>query len=215
MRKSNTSSSKREAMRWLETASRWRLLSLVFQYPSRRTRQELRRLAGSVRSDASVLAKEWVGIPNRFAEAEYHRVLGPGGVPPVESSYDPNALAGRGPLLADIAAFHKAFAYAPLHPPAEVPDHIAAELDFLSYLAFKVAFARESGNTRHAQVTMKAYRAFLHDHLRNWIGNFGARLEQLGPTVYLFTSRHCQSFANFLESPDPRSNCATDITSGP
>jgi TorA maturation chaperone TorD len=195
MSKSSAASAKREARRWLAIASLWRLLSLLFQYPSRQVRQELRRLASGTRGPIARLAQGWASVAMRSAEAEYHRVLGPGGVPPVESSYDPNALAGRGPLLADIAAFHKAFSYAPQHPPAEVPDHIAAELDFLSYLAFKVAFAKETGKAPHADVTIQAYRAFLRDHLCNWIGDFVRRIEPSGPTVYLFASRQCQSLA--------------------
>lgn len=162
---------------WLEAASQWRLLSLLFQLPTRQSRQELRRLARIAPSDLANLAKEWAGIPLTLAAAEYHRTLGPGGVPAVESSYDPNALAGRGPLLADIAAFHKAFSYSPDHPPAEVPDHLAAELDFLSYMAVKVAFAVESGEIEHANISDQAYSKFLKEHLFTWLGAFRERLE--------------------------------------
>jgi len=174
----------REAKRWLATASRWRLLSLLFQLPTREARRELKRLAGSVPRDLASLAKAWTAVPMKDAAAEFHRVLGPGGIPAVESSYDPNALAGRGPLLADIAGFHEAFAYRPEKPPAEVPDHIAVELDFLSYLAFKTAFALHAGSWEESQITAKAYEHFLAEHLCTWVPTFHERLERAACPFY-------------------------------
>ena len=173
-----------EARRWLESAARWRLLSLLFQLPTRQTRRELNRLADAASGELANLLREWTHIALKVAEAEFHRVLGSGGIPAAESSYDPNALAGRGPLLADIAGFHKAFAYRPENPPAPVPDHIAAEADFLSYLAFKVAFALEGANASEAQTTAQAYGRFLHDHLRTWLPAFEERLGQAGVTLW-------------------------------
>ena len=170
---------------WLEAASRWRLLSLLFQLPTRQSRHELRRLAEIAPLNLSLLAHEWASVPLHLAAAEYHRALGPGGVPAVESSYDPNALAGRGPLLADIAAFHKAFSYSPEHPPAEVPDHLAAELDFLSYMAVKVAFAIEAGKIEHAKISDQAYSKFLNEHLLTWVGAFRERLEHSASEFFI------------------------------
>jgi TorA maturation chaperone TorD len=163
--------------RWLETAARWRLLSLLFQLPTRESRRELKRLAGSVPNGLAALGRDWTRVPIHDAAAEFHRVLGPGGIPAVESSYDPNALAGRGPLLADIAGFHEAFAYRPEKPPAEVPDHIAVELDFLSYVAFKVAFALHEGQGDEAGIAWQAYDRFLEQHLATWMAPFRERLE--------------------------------------
>lgn len=175
---------------WLEAASRWRLLSLLFQLPTRQTRHELRRLAEVAPKDLANLAKEWTEVPLHLAAAEYHRALGPGGVPAVESSYDPNALAGRGPLLADIAAFHRAFSYAPEKSPAEVPDHLAAELDFLSYLAFKAAFAIQAEESENARITVKAYRTFLDEHLLTWVNPFRERLDHSASYFFVHAARH-------------------------
>lgn len=180
---------------WLEVASRWRLLSLLFQLPTRETRRELRRLAQIAPSDMANLATEWAEVPLHLASAEYHRALGPGGVPAVESSYDPNALAGRGPLIADIAAFHKAFSYAPEKPPAEVPDHLAAQLDFLSYMAVKVAFAMEAGETEHAGITDAAYTKFIKEHLIPWQSAFRERLDRSESYVFIHAARHIGALA--------------------
>ena len=175
----------RNSKRWLDAASHWRLLSLLFQLPTRQSRWELRRLARSAPGNLAKLADEWTGVPLHLAAAEYHRTLGPGGVPAVESSYDPNALAGRGPLLADIAAFHKAFSYSPERLPADVPDHLAAELDFLSYMAMKVAFALESGESENARITDQAYNEFLKEHLTTWVGAFREKLTMSGSDFFM------------------------------
>lgn len=173
------------ARRWLADASRWRLLSLLFQLPTPETRREMRRLAGAVPPELAALAGEWAGIPLPLAAEEFHRVLGAGGIPAVESSYDPNALAGRGPLLADIAGFHEAFAYRPEKPPAEVPDHIAVQLDFLSYLAFKAAFALHAGQEENARIASEAHDRFLEQHLATWLAAFRAKLEHSGSVFFM------------------------------
>jgi len=170
---------------WLETAAKWRLLSLLFQLPTRESRRELNRLADGSPGEWGAVAKEWIRIPLKGAEAEFHRLFGPGGIPATESAYDPNALAGRGPLLADIAGFHEAFAYRPKAPAAAVPDHLAAEADFLSYLAFKVAFAMEGESGEEARVTADAYELFLEQHLRTWLPAFQERIERLGLAPWL------------------------------
>ena len=175
---------------WLEAASQWRLLSLLFQLPTRQSRQELRRPAQIAPRKLANLAKAWADVPLTLAAAAYHRTLGPGGVPAVESSYDPNALAGRGPLLADIAAFHKAFSYSPEKPPAEVPDHVAAQLDFLSYMAVKVAFAIEAGEPENVKISDQAYSKFLKEHLYTWVGAFRERLE-LSASEFFIRAAEC------------------------
>jgi TorA maturation chaperone TorD len=166
-----------ESRRWLEAAARWRLLSLLFQLPTRESRRELNRLADAASEGLATLAKEWTRVPLKQAEAEYHRLFGSGGLPATESAYDPNALAGRGPLLADIAGFHEAFAYRPERAPAAVPDHIAAQADFLSYLAFKVAFALDAENDEDARIAAQAFERFLDHHVRTWLPAFRERAE--------------------------------------
>jgi TorA maturation chaperone TorD len=170
--------------RWLDVASGWRLLSLLFQSPTRELRRELNRLTTEGPKKLAPLAREWAETPRQEAEAEFLTVFGPGGIPAVESSYDPNALAGRGPLLADIAGFHEAFAYRPARPPAAVPDHIAVELDFLSYMAFKTAFAVHARRRDESKVAAQAYERFLEEHLCTWVGAFRERLQRSASPFY-------------------------------
>jgi len=183
----------------MQVASGWRLLSLLFQSPTREARRELGRLTTEGPKKLAPLAREWVETPRQEAEAEFLTVFGPGGIPAVESSYDPNALAGRGPLLADIAGFHEAFAYRPSKPPAAVPDHIAVELDFLSYLAVKVAFALHARQREEGKVAANAYESFLEEHLRTWVGAFGGRLQQSASPFYARAALSVAQMAN----PEP------------
>ncbi len=127
---------------------------------------------------------EICAIPLKSWEPEFHRVLGAGGIPACESSYDDNALAGRGPLLADVRGFYEAFAYQPERPPAEVPDHLAVQLDFLAYLAVKIAFACHEQSREAEQTARDAYHRFIEQHLNTWAERFHARLTAATASPY-------------------------------
>jgi TorA maturation chaperone TorD len=169
----STPSSTRE---WLATAAAWRFLSCCFRLPEKSLRAELRAATPKLSAGLRKLAAQLQRVRRRDWEAEFHRVLGAGGVPACESSYDENALAGRGPLLADVRGFYEAFAYHPEKLPAEVPDHIAVELDFLAYLTLKIAFARHEERHDEAEIAELAYQRFLEQHVQSWTERFAARL---------------------------------------
>lgn len=163
---------------WLERAVCWRVAAILFRAPTADGLSELRRLLPmlpeDVRDEAALTT-----MPLDVWEREFHRVLGPSGLPSCESSFDLAALAGRGPLLATIGGFYQAFAYEGGARDGEVPDHVSVELDFLAYLAFKGAFAADANLTEELDVTTQAYDAFLRDHLGFWIAPF---LESLAAT---------------------------------
>jgi TorA maturation chaperone TorD len=56
----------------------------------------------------------------------------------------------------------------------DLPDHVAAELEFLYLLLFKLAQARVSGDGAAASTVDALRRRFLEEHLGVWIGRFGA-----------------------------------------
>jgi TorA maturation chaperone TorD len=56
----------------------------------------------------------------------------------------------------------------------DLPDHVAAELEFLYLLLFKLAQARISGDSAAASTVDALRRRFLEGHLGVWIGRFGA-----------------------------------------
>ena len=173
-----------EVAGWLEVAAAWRFVSLLFQSPSEQSTAELRALSEEVGLAWRASARELAEIPLEVWQAEYHRVLGPSGVPACESSYDDNALAGRGPLLSRVAGFYDAFAYRPDEASPEVPDHVSIETGFLAYLALKAAFATDAGEDEPLALAREAYQRFLDEHLLYWIARFEELLAASGSAVY-------------------------------
>ncbi len=169
---------------WLSTAAGWRYASLLFQSPTPEAHSDLRALVAELPEEFRPSAQELSAIPLDEWKTEYHRTLGPGGCPVCESSYDDNALAGRGPLLAEIAGFYQAFAYRPDSETRETPDHLSVELGFLSYLALKIAFAISEERPEQGQIAEEAYWHFLEVHPLFWLGRVGERIKQSGSAFY-------------------------------
>ena len=183
-----------DVLTWLQRASIWRFFSLYFRLPTKEIEAELAALAPEVPAELRELAEMRQQLTLAEREQEFHRVLGAGGIPACASSYDDNALAGRGPMLADIAGFYQAFAYRPEPLPAEVPDHIAVEVDFIAFLAVKIAFALHESQEEKALVARQASDKFLTEHVREWVGRFHAALERAASPAYLRAARLLAGF---------------------
>lgn len=173
---------------WLERAANWRMASLLFSEPHADRAPELTGLgvlvSDALRAEAAALAAD---TPLRADD--YFRVLGPGGCPATESAYDRAAIANRGPLIADVAAFYEAFAYPPRLTSDLAPDHVAVELDFLGFLALKIAFALDQNRPEDRVVGQAAYREFLEAHPGFWIEQLLARLESAGHEPFVRAAR--------------------------
>ena len=59
----------------------------------------------------------------------------------------------------------------------ELPDHVAAELEFLYVLLFKSAQARQSGDSESLAAMAGLRRRFLDQHLGVWVGPFAAAVK--------------------------------------
>lgn len=162
----------------LERASLCRFLSLLFQPPQPGWRDELLHLAdrlpAALAADAQALA-----AASSDDIAEYHRALGAGACADCESDYEPSTLAGKGPLIGDVAGFYRAFAFEPEIKLA--PDHLSVELGFLGYLALKEAYATHRISPDHAERCRDAAGKFAAEHLAQWLPTFLARLETFSP----------------------------------
>lgn len=112
---------------------------------------------------------------DRLAPA--HFVLFEGSVlcSPHETEYIRDPFA-KGAQLADIAGFYAAFGVktSRLHP--TTPDEIATELEFMSLITRKEAYALVRGWEEHATTARDAGRRFLETHLGRWTGAFTADL---------------------------------------
>lgn len=168
---------------WLAHASVLQFASLALQPPSPGVIGEMRALVTSLPEELVGPAETLLSMPIDEWEPEFFSVLGPAGCATAESSYERAAQASRGPLLARVAAFYDAFGYAPERL-REVPDHIAIEFGFLSFLAMKVAFARFESRADDASVAADAYATFRERHVSVWLPDFAEALAATGSAQF-------------------------------
>jgi len=150
----------------LEDAAAWRLIGLLFERPRSGWIDEMAALAREV-EDA--MLQQAVSEARRAASelgssgaAAYLAILGPGGaVSPREVAY--RGREDPGGILADLSAFHAAFAFRP--QAEDPPDHVAVEAGFVGYLRLKEAFARARSDAEAARTCVEAAAAFLAEHL--------------------------------------------------
>lgn len=144
----------------LGEATAWRLLGLLFERPREGWWQEVDSLSRLV-SDPEIRAAAETAR-DEASEGLYLSLLGPGGaVSAREVTY--RGMEDPGHIVADIAAFHEAFAFQP--ETEEAPDHLAVEASFVGYLALKEAYARARGDEEEAEVASEASARFREDHL--------------------------------------------------
>jgi TorA maturation chaperone TorD len=124
-------------------------------------------------SDEARLAGEYVGLFDAAARCA-----------PCEGAYGPPQMAGKAAQLADIAGFYTAFGLAPSDGQPDVEDHIATELEFMSALAVKEAWAVAEGHRDRAEITAEAAIAFFRDHLGRWAPAFATELGAASAAPY-------------------------------
>lgn len=144
----------------LRDAAEWRMISLLFDCPIGDWYVNVKDLSKEI-SDKKLKAAAQDAM-DEACEGLYHSIFGPGGpCPPREISY--RSWVQPGMLLSELSAFYNAFSYTPAT--VEVPDHVAVETGFISYLRLKEAFAVEAGMTEEAEITADAARRFMEQHL--------------------------------------------------
>ncbi|MBI3098585.1 MAG: molecular chaperone TorD family protein [Planctomycetes bacterium] len=117
-------------------------------------------------------------LSEESAAAEHFRIFRPAGpISPLASDHIGSGFADKGPILADIAGFYRAFGFTPLA--GEPPDHLASMLAFLSFLALKQAYALHAGLDEEAAIAREAEEKFLATHLTGPLTRF---LDALDPT---------------------------------
>jgi TorA maturation chaperone TorD len=96
--------------------------------------------------------------------------------PPYETQYGTGIIFAQAQRMADITAFYRAFGLQ-LSPHAhERHDHIAAELEFMSLMAFREATASIENDVDHLAAIREAERKFVVEHLGPWALGFAERL---------------------------------------
>jgi len=88
--------------------------------------------------------------------------------------------------LADLAAFYRAFGLELAPDASERQDHVCIELEFMSVLAAKEAFALEQQLDEDAlTVCRAAQKNFLREHLGRWVPAFTRRIERTNDEALL------------------------------
>ena len=162
---------------WLTRAVNWRFAATLFQEPALARANELQTLVALFPPAQMASAAPLVAESNVRNDG-YFSVLGPGGCAATESAYDLAAMANRGPLIAEVSAFYEAFAYPPRLTSDLAPDHIVVELDFLGFLALKVAYALFEGRDEEREIAERAYLDFRDRHPRFWLEGLRDRLQE-------------------------------------
>ncbi len=98
--------------------------------------------------------------------------------------------------LADLNAFYRAFGLELADDAAERPDHICLELEFMSVLAAKEAYALEHQlDADQIALGRDAQKKFLREHLGHWLPAFTRRLErEAGPGALAALAQFTRDF---------------------
>ncbi|MEW6581573.1 MAG: molecular chaperone TorD family protein, partial [Actinomycetota bacterium] len=188
----------------LACAARAQLLSLGFGVPTAEAVGRVAACAAVLAQDAAGEERELLaalvagidGAAPEDLEVDHARLFDcecP--CPPYEGSYegDPFRQARQ---MSDVAGFYAAFGARVAGPEGDRPDHVACELEFLSFLALRRAAAVEEGRAEDAEVCGDAEDSFLREHVGRWLGPFGTAVSGAAQTpVYRALGRLAAGFA--------------------
>lgn len=171
----------------LARADVYGLLSKAFVYPGKEEIESLREFAADVEDSINLLPydikEEYQAFSRNIATADADALepeftemfLTRMFCPPTETIYGKNSFNTPN-ILGDISGFYKAFGFT-LSPKASVPhDHIAVELEFMSFLELKIAYALEEGMEENLEICRDAKTRFLTEHIGRWTWLFGQNL---------------------------------------
>ena len=191
--------------RALASAALYRVLALAFSNPeSELARSIIRECAalkialrrGALPAHLARMLNEaeqaWRGVTIAPLSIEHSRLfLGAGLVPLREGGFgDGMRFAGQPVDIADMSGFYLAFGFALPDSSASPPDHLGAELEFVSLLHLKIALALQRSRSEVLRITRSALAAFLKDHLGRWSQPFALALADAGAApAYLTTGR--------------------------
>lgn len=183
---------KAEVQETLVRSAIYRILALGFAHPgpeilnffregfARKLAEAVSLLSGDDRQDLAGAVEGLQESMDRLGEieGEHNRLFRTGLVcTPYETEYDPMRSVRKGQVLADILGFYSAFGLLGTRE-KELPDHIGVELEFMSLLLQKEAYARLNGWSEKVAICTDAQRKFLGEHLGTWVFALCDRLEE-------------------------------------
>lgn len=112
----------------------------------------------------AVAAKEIMTAGFDELTAEYEKIISPKMNFLYECNYHPPLTSSV--EMADVAGFYRAFG---LDFPADRPDHISMELEFMRIVTMKEAKALVDEDRGNAEICISAQKSFLSAHLGRWV----------------------------------------------
>jgi len=175
----------------------YRLLSTAFLYPDEGLVAQLKEGFAEMKG---------IDFTPESLQAEYRQTFGhtiSQECPPYETEYGSAHLFQQAQRLGDIAGFYRAFGLEVSDQAKERLDHIAVELEFMGFLAFKEAYAVTHDGEEKAAICREAERKFLEEHLGRWAPLFAKLLgrkaqegfyRELASFLEAFITAECRSF---------------------
>lgn len=154
--------------------------------------QSLPDAAGSARTAADFLQTT---TPEALAVEHARLFIGPFQLvaPPYGSIYLDDAKTVMGESTAQVAAFYRANGLQLADDFMELPDHIAVELEFLSFLAFRQREAQMAGDKDKAAQALHLQREFLGRFLLPWLEPFTTAIINDGEAPFYLAIARCSA----------------------
>lgn len=159
------------------------LLAHAFAYPDGERVEAIRALAAEVTaaglaSPVTGLAMRAAGVTATELEPEYVGLCtlsSSPDCPTFETAYFSSDPIQQTTRMADIAGFYRAFGVDATSGGVR-PDDLPVELEFMSFLCQKEAYAAEHLGAPRVKQAARAQRMFLGEHLGRWGAAFGRRI---------------------------------------
>lgn len=159
----------------VKEAAEWRLISLLFECPDSKWREQVTALMNEV-ADTELQSAANDAL-EEAGEGLFHHTFGPGGPAPArEATYHQTVQLGY--LMSELQAYYNAFAFQPVT--SEAPDHVSVEAGFIAYLKMKEAYALACQDEERATTAAESAQRFIEDHLTNLAQPLAERLEGSG-----------------------------------
>ncbi len=154
-------------------------LSLGFAYPTPEVRERLEvlledmldfaiEIAPELRDSVAAMQSALIETDLVSQQVEHNRLFDQSmQCSPFETEYEADPFA-KARQMADISGFYNAFGLAVSSERPTLHDFIGSELEFMSSLARKEAYAATKHWTRRLEIASEAEAAFLRDHLGRW-----------------------------------------------
>lgn len=162
----------------LPRAQVYKFLADAFVYPRENWTEDV-PLLNTLVQQAALLPQSLNIHPASLADLQfaYRHTFGIAGSLCYETEYGLPHEYRQSQEMADLAGFYRAFGFQTGGKIRERPDHVAVELEFMSLLSIKEAYAREQQIEAHVAVCREAQTKFLADHLGNWFSLFAQSVQ--------------------------------------